>query len=205
MMAGVFDLELHDAENDKNDESSDDAIEVDEQVGGTWYRTAVVVTACVVRRLRSLPLLWARSTRGLHTVAAHSHRMAGRPAARGDCSISPVQPHSENLTLGGTPVVVVRAGVVYSLPLTPTRCASAPFILTRASAASVKVLGFTAAGARLARKRRNCWSDSQVCGLSSRTAVRSSASPHALLLLQAFRPRRGVDRSSAKVALLHFA
>ncbi|KAL1466470.1 hypothetical protein MTO96_026708, partial [Rhipicephalus appendiculatus] len=31
MMAGVFDLELHDAENDKNDESSDDAIEVDEQ------------------------------------------------------------------------------------------------------------------------------------------------------------------------------
>lgn len=32
MMAGVFDLELHDADNDRNDdESSDDAIEVDEQ------------------------------------------------------------------------------------------------------------------------------------------------------------------------------
>ncbi|XP_064460482.1 ribosomal protein S6 kinase beta-1-like isoform X2 [Ornithodoros turicata] len=31
MMAGVFDLELHDFENEKDDESSDDAIEVDEQ------------------------------------------------------------------------------------------------------------------------------------------------------------------------------
>ncbi|CAN7985342.1 unnamed protein product [Ixodes hexagonus] len=37
-MAGVFDLELHDVENDNNDESSDDAIEVDEQQHVTLSR-----------------------------------------------------------------------------------------------------------------------------------------------------------------------
>ncbi|KAH6932638.1 hypothetical protein HPB50_008222 [Hyalomma asiaticum] len=65
MMAGVFDLELHDAENDKNDESSDDAIEVDEQVGGsgTWYRIAVTAWSSATTQPGSLPMLREACTR----------------------------------------------------------------------------------------------------------------------------------------------
>lgn len=56
MMAGVFDLELHDAENDRNDESSDDAIEVDEQVSGQRWEAHGHDRAASPCRARTAPL-----------------------------------------------------------------------------------------------------------------------------------------------------
>lgn len=153
MMAGVFDLELHDAENDKNDESSDDAIEVDEQVGrARARRPRHMASHCGDRMaygsVRATGLVAAVAsalgTRRAHGCAlppyggaARRARAWGRPCP--SCSTSPVQPHSETDSYaprsldGGIPTPRRCAGGSPPPSANDTdECAGALFILTRA-------------------------------------------------------------------------